>query len=541
MKNKKNLIYLFIIILSAILLLLVFMPMTEDKSSKVAFNPTNNVDIENISSEYDYENRVYTLEYDLGYFTESNFPKTNDKNTLGELFDVLLSTDRNVELFGLDKTEEHDRIYIIPKATKYNITFGDVVLENKTLTINYENSNPKIPRMVGHVTEFQMNALSIDMRDMDTAIYEIKILNTINGISQSTNIDFIKPKKHENTLIRNLTWGDANQLVFGANYEEKWDVWGFDLITKEASVLAERSFDFDLNTLHTLGHYNVNIPEPYLNKRTNTIMYHANFDIYEVKTNGFNNYPLTTLNYDIQKKESLLSFYYNPKPSNDGKFVLFTKVYEPMKNELWFMEFNGTNRTRIDLPQLGYVQYYEWSPKDDQILLIMSSKESELTLGRSTMWILYPNSNREPRRIATGGYNILSANFNKNNKSIAYSLKLSEAGPDISTDIWYVNSNNTEQKRLTPNDTQKDIYPVWSPDGTKIAFISKNVDDTEYYLWVMDYNGENRHIVNNNISVAEDQPLWSLDGTKIYMPTEQYEIQEFDLYSGENRLIYSFE
>ena len=65
---------------------------------------------------------------------------------------------------------------------------------------------------------------------------------------------------------------------------------------------------------------------------------------------------------------------------------------------------------------------------------------------------------------------------------------------------------------LTNND-YSDLYPTWSPDGTKIAFSSK-ADSALGEIYVMDANGDNRVRLTQN-GVRDSNPAWSPDGTKI--------------------------
>ena len=78
-------------------------------------------------------------------------------------------------------------------------------------------------------------------------------------------------------------------------------------------------------------------------------------------------------------------------------------------------------------------------------------------------------------------------------------------------DIWVMNSDGTDQKRLTsvPED---DTDPSFSPDGRKILFLSAGDGDNEIY--VMNINGtEVRQLTFN--TADERSPSWSPDGTKI--------------------------
>jgi Tol biopolymer transport system component len=75
---------------------------------------------------------------------------------------------------------------------------------------------------------------------------------------------------------------------------------------------------------------------------------------------------------------------------------------------------------------------------------------------------------------------------------------------DGNDEIYVMDANGSNQTRLTNNNVA-DVYPVWSPDGTKIAFNSDR--DGNWEIYVMDANGNNSaRLTNNN---AED---WVLRG-----------------------------
>ena len=59
---------------------------------------------------------------------------------------------------------------------------------------------------------------------------------------------------------------------------------------------------------------------------------------------------------------------------------------------------------------------------------------------------------------------------------------------DSNLEIFYVGIDGSGLKRLTDNDVL-DVYPVWSPDGKRIAFLSKRENDLDIYM--MDSEGGN--------------------------------------------------
>jgi len=95
--------------------------------------------------------------------------------------------------------------------------------------------------------------------------------------------------------------------------------------------------------------------------------------------------------------------------------------------------------------------------------------------------------------------------------------------------IYVMNSDGSNVSQLTFPDPAKDstghvidttsnFHPVWSPDGTKIAFASTR--DTNPEIFVMDPNGSNVVRLTND-SAADAQPAWSPDGTKIAFATDR--------------------
>ena len=78
-------------------------------------------------------------------------------------------------------------------------------------------------------------------------------------------------------------------------------------------------------------------------------------------------------------------------------------------------------------------------------------------------------------------------------------------------DIWVMNADGSEPGKLTNGEAEY-YTPVWSPDGTKMAFeaFQQEADD----IWVMNANGSDPRNLTNS-SNDESHPCWAPDGTKI--------------------------
>ena len=86
---------------------------------------------------------------------------------------------------------------------------------------------------------------------------------------------------------------------------------------------------------------------------------------------------------------------------------------------------------------------------------------------------------------------------------------------DGNREIYVMDADGKNLKNLT-NSPGNDIFPVWSPHGKKIAYISGNLgDENSLEVFVMNADGSNPKNLTKNRAEEFEWPAWSPDGKKI--------------------------
>ena len=91
---------------------------------------------------------------------------------------------------------------------------------------------------------------------------------------------------------------------------------------------------------------------------------------------------------------------------------------------------------------------------------------------------------------------------------------------DITYEIYVMDADGGNQQRLTEN-RNNDRDPVWSPDGTRIAFAADRKGDfVKFDIYVMDADGGNQQKLTNHRG-WDGSPSWSPNGGRIAFTSER--------------------
>lgn len=169
------------------------------------------------------------------------------------------------------------------------------------------------------------------------------------------------------------------------------------------------------------------------------------------------------------------------------------------KKEIYIMDFDGANQQRITRNKTINLQP-AWSPDNNKLSFTSYiSGNPDLYLADLRSGRIFQISSRE-------GINI-GADWHPNSKSLVATLS-----PDGNPDIYTLSSQTGRTlKRLTKH-PGIDVSPSFSPDGSKITFVSERSGGAQIY--VMNADGSNVKRVSF-AGTHNTDPTFSPDGSKI--------------------------
>ena len=194
----------------------------------------------------------------------------------------------------------------------------------------------------------------------------------------------------------------------------------------------------------------------------------------------------------------------SPRWSPDGKYLSFTSS-RPGKargNQVWLLDRNGGEAMQLT-EMKGRLQGHEWSPDSKRLALVVGDPDPEADPGPSPA----PGASatpRVPKPIVIDRYR-----YKQDGQGYLLSGRHSY--------IYLFDIDTKKLERLTKSKWDESS-PAWSPDGTRIAFMSNHSEDPDRdpaaQLFVVDAKpgSTEKQLTPATTRAGRSRPEWSPDG-----------------------------
>jgi len=180
-----------------------------------------------------------------------------------------------------------------------------------------------------------------------------------------------------------------------------------------------------------------------------------------------------------------------PAFSSDGEYIAYTKEGE---YEIWLFEITTEESEYLTDGSLP-----DWSPSGKEIVYVNNRNIHKIIV-----------ETKEIKQLTTWG-SCFFPDWSPDGNRIAFDSNLNF--PQEGNVIWLMDTNGTNQKDISVHGTGEWREPDWSPSGDRLVHI-RYVGVTFPEIFIMDSSGQNSVRLTNN-QVPDDRPVWSPDGSKI--------------------------
>jgi dipeptidyl aminopeptidase/acylaminoacyl peptidase len=180
-----------------------------------------------------------------------------------------------------------------------------------------------------------------------------------------------------------------------------------------------------------------------------------------------------------------------------------TAAGDQPRNQVYLLSMSGGEAKRLTNLKNG-VSLFRWSPDGTRLVVVSR---------------IGPSDNRADSRDRS------DVRHYKNS-----SYKFNDTGwfDDRRTHLWVVEVKSGSAKQITDGNDWNDSDPQWSPDGTRIAFVSnrtgKEYDENRNTdVWVINADGRGTLTKISDHEESDNQPRWSPDGKWIAFTGEVHD------------------
>jgi TolB protein len=195
----------------------------------------------------------------------------------------------------------------------------------------------------------------------------------------------------------------------------------------------------------------------------------------------------------------------DPAWSPDGKHVAFVLI-QGEREQIHVMNPDGTGVEPLTPANVKTI-HPGWSP-DSRTIVYCTDDDLNPPKKNSSEIYSIDLATRHIAQLVSGGVNTYPV-WSPDGKKLAFRRMLGETN----SEVFLANADGSDAHNIT-NDPAFDGWPAWSPDGKKIAFAS-NRGNQNYQIYTMNPDGSDVRLV----AATEGRgtaPKWSPDAKTIY-------------------------
>lgn len=186
--------------------------------------------------------------------------------------------------------------------------------------------------------------------------------------------------------------------------------------------------------------------------------------------------------------------------------------------EILTMSSNGTGIKQLTNSN-DHKQFPAWSRNGKKI-----AYSSGPRFGNADIYVMNADGSNQTNVTNTPDENDSNPSFSPNGKRLVFTSTGAEAtNPGEDQEIFTIKLDGTGREQLTDNAADIDDAPTFSPDGTKVAFVTNRdnpgSDVTEIYT--VNADGSDPLNLSRSPAALDFSPNWSPDGKKIAFVTNR--------------------
>lgn len=219
-----------------------------------------------------------------------------------------------------------------------------------------------------------------------------------------------------------------------------------------------------------------------------------------------------------------------PSFSPDGTKIAFIASTLTDTYDFYIMDVDGKNRVKLtsqDYEYDGSVRLGAFFNPDRDELVYCSKEDGG---DHYDIWKLLKQGNQWSssavhEQVTFEEYEQTDPIYSPNGSKIAY---VSDEDGGDSKDIWLMNENGTEHEQLINDFVAYNSCPDFHPNGYEIVFQKDALQQGIYDIWTVDINGTKDQITDEEYS--QMNPCFNSDGGKIVYQSTEDQGEYFDLW-----------